>query len=383
MSTHTIVIIGASFGGLAVAHGLLKTVLPQLPNPEKQSYKVVQIAPNDDFFWKIAAPRVIANPKSIPLEKTLIPIASGFKAYSKDQYEFIRAYVTSIDPASKTVHTSTSNAVHYDSLVIASGTTFASHVWTVTDGSEPLKEAIDEIHQKLPGAESVLIAGGGAAGVETAGEFGEAFGKKKEITLLSGSTGLLSRLQNKKMGSDAQSRLEKMGVKVLNDNLRVTEHTTVNGKDVLKLSNGETKTVDIYIEATGDKPNSKFLPQEWLDDKQKVKTNAQTLHLDVPGVTGVYVFGSVGSYSDGSVLDIKFATPAILESIKLDLQGKGGPRTAKIYKKIQSDMQFVPIGSQGGVGIAFGWKLPSFLVKLAKAKDFMIGNAVKTVEGTA
>jgi hypothetical protein len=46
-------------------------------------------------------------------------------------------------------------------------------------------------------------------------------------------------------------------------------------------------------------------------------------------------------------------------------------------------MQFVPIGSQGGVGIAFGWKLPSFMVKMAKAKDFMIGQAAKTIEGTA
>lgn len=46
-------------------------------------------------------------------------------------------------------------------------------------------------------------------------------------------------------------------------------------------------------------------------------------------------------------------------------------------------MQFVPIGSQGGVGVVFGWKVPSFLVKMAKSKDFMIGQALKTIEGTA
>ncbi|OCT54916.1 AMID-like oxidoreductase [Cladophialophora carrionii] len=382
MSVHTVVIIGASFGGLTVAHGLLKNVFPQLPSG-KESYKVVQIAPNEEFFWKIGAPRVIGNAKSLPLEKALIPIAPGFKAYPKEQYQFIKAYATSIDPSTKTVQTSTNDSIHYDSLVIASGTTFSSHLWTVTDGSEPLKQAVHEIHQKLPNAKTILVAGGGAAGVETAGELGEVYGHKKDITLLSGSTGLLTRLHNKKMGVDAQRRLEKMGVKVIHDSLRVTEHTTENGKEVLKLSNGETKTVDIYIEATGDKPNTKFVPQEWLDDKQRVKTDPHTLRLDVRGVTGVYVIGTVGSYSDGSVVDVKFATPAILESIKLDLQGKGGPRTNKIYKKIQSDMQFVPIGSQGGVGIAFGWKLPSFLVKMAKSKDFMIGDAVKTVEGTA
>ena len=399
MSTHTIVIIGASFGGLAVAHGLLKTVLPAVSNGGKQSYKVVQIAPNEEFFWKIGAPRVIVNPASLPMEKALIPIAPGFKAYSREQYEFIRAHVTSIDPESRTVHTSTSNAVHYDSLVIASGTRFASNLWSVTEGAEPLKQAIREVHQKLPGAQSVLIAGGGAAGVETAGELGEVYGKQKDITFLSGSTGLLSKLQNRRMGADAQSRLERMGVKVINDSLRVTEHTTEDGKEVLKLSNGETKIVDVFIEATGDRPNSKFVPQAWLDDHQKVKTEPTTLRLDVHGVTGVYCVGSVASYSDGSVLDVKFASPAILESIKLDLLSKGmmtlrawltpanrisgGPRTNKVYKKITSDMQFVPVGSQGGVGIAFGWKLPSFLVKMAKAKDFMIGQAVKAVEGTA
>ncbi|KIX97930.1 uncharacterized protein Z520_06008 [Fonsecaea multimorphosa CBS 102226] len=383
MSTHTIVIIGASFAGLSVAHGLLKTVLPQLSNGGKTAYKVVQIAPNDEFYWKIGAPRVIGNPKSLPLEKALIPIAPGFKAYPKEQYEFIKAYATSIDPSSRTVHTSTSDAVHYDSLVIASGTTFASNLWSVSDGTEPLKAAITEIHKKLPNAQSILVAGGGAAGVETAGELGEVYGGKKEITLLSGSASLLSRLSNKKMGQDAQSRLEKMGVKVVNNSVRVVEHTTQGAKEVLKLSNGETMTVDVYIEATGDKPNSKFVPQEWLDDAQRVKTDPHTLRLDVSGVTGVYCIGTVASYSDGTILDVKFATPAVLESIKLDLQGKGGPRTNKIYKKITSDMQFVPIGSQGGVGVVFGFKLPSFLVKMAKSKDFMIGNALKTVEGTA
>ncbi|EXJ80572.1 hypothetical protein A1O1_08718 [Capronia coronata CBS 617.96] len=382
MSVHQIVIIGASFGGLGVAQGLLKQVLPTLGN--KQAYKVVQIAPNDEFFWKIGAPRVIANPDSLPLDKALIPIAPHFKNYSPKQYEFIKAYVTSIDPSSKTVHTSTSASIHYDSLVIASGTNFASAIWAVTDGSEPLKAALSDIHARLPSAKSILIAGGGAAGVETAGELGEVYGKKKDITLLSGTTSLLSRLQNKKVGKDAQARLEKLGVKVVNNNLRVVEHSRQDGKEVLKLSNGETKTVDVYIEATGDRPNTKFVPQEWLDDKQRVKTDPATLRLDVPGVTGVYCIGSVASYSDGSVLDIKFAKPALLESMKLDLQGQApGPRTKNIYKKITKDMQFVPIGSQQGVGIAFGHKLPSFLVKMAKAKDFMIGQAVKTVDGTA
>ncbi|KIW12455.1 hypothetical protein PV08_09732 [Exophiala spinifera] len=382
MSTHQIVIIGASFAGLTAAQGLLKTVIPSLGGKDK--YKVVQIAPSEDFYWKIGAPRVIANPKSLPLEKALLPIAPYFNSYGPEQYEFVKAYVTSIDTATKTVHTSTSAAIHYDSLIIASGTNFNTPLWTVTDGPEALKAALDEVHRKIPEAKTILIAGGGAAGVETAGEFGETYGKTKEITILSGTTGLLPRLQNKKIGADAQSRLEKFGVKVVNDNVKVVEHTKEDGKDVLKLSNGETKTVDIYIDATGDKPNSKFVPQEWLNDRNQVKVDPHTLRLDVPGVTGVYGFGPVASYSDGAAIDISFAKGAFLETLRSDLSGATpGPRTKKIYKKMTSDMQIVPIGSQGGVGVLFGYKAPSFLVKMAKAKDYMIGRAVQTLDGTA
>jgi len=64
------------------------------------------------------------------------------------------------------------------------------------------------------------------------------------------------------------------------------------------------------------------VPPEWLDDQNRVRTDPHTLRLDVPGVTGVYAIGTVASYSDGSILDAKFALPALLESIKLDLKGE-------------------------------------------------------------
>ena len=59
-----------------------------------------------------------------------------------------------------------------------------------------------------------------------------------------------------------------------------------------------------------------------------------------------------------------------------------GPRTKNVYKKIQSDMQIIPLGSAGGVGSLFGWRAPSFMVRMVKARDFMEGNAMKTIMGT-
>jgi hypothetical protein len=172
--------------------------------------------------------------------------------------------------------------------------------------------------------------------------------------------------------------------------------------------------VDVYIEATGDKPNNKFIPEAWLNAHGYVKTDPHTLRLDVDKVNNVYGFGSVASYSDGGVLDTKFALKPLLESIRLDLLGQGETSPSSInpvdssppgwiswltswipffgtaepgkrkivYKKITKDMQFVPIGSTQGVGVLFGYKIPSIMVKMLKSKDFMIGNVPKLIEGT-
>jgi apoptosis-inducing factor 2 len=411
---HQVVIIGASFGGIPAAHGLLKQIFPALSASQKQKYKVVLISPNDHFYWKIGAPRMIVKPEALPLEKLLLPIAEGFKQYPEDQYDFIHAYATSIDADAKTVLTSTNQKVHYDSLLIASGTTFATPAWTTSNGLDALRADLAELHEKIPAATSILVAGGGAVGTETAGELGDAFGGKKELTLLSGSTQMLPRLQNKSIGKDAEARLTKLGVKVIHG-VRVESYSkTIDNKTTLKLSDGTERVVDVYIEATGDRPNSKFVPEAWLNPSGFVKTDGRTLRLDVPDVQNVYCVGSVGSYSSGSVFDTKFAMKALLESIRLDLSGQRESSSSSIasldptppgwiswltswvpfygstesgtrkifYKKFQSDVQLLPIGAKQGVGVAFGWKLPSFAVVMGKSKDYMVGNAPKLVEGT-
>lgn len=395
---HQFVVIGASFAGLTIAHGLLRDILPTVSNRNGQRYKVILINPTEEFLWKVGVPRVLVKPAVLPLEKALLPILPAFEKYDPQQFEFVKAYATRIDPASRTIQLSTQEAVRYDSLVICSGTNASTNIWSTTPGSDALRVAIQNIHDRLPNAQAVLVAGGGPAGVETAGELGEVYGGQKDIMLLSGTTNLLNSLNNKKIGQDAEEMLKSMGVKVTH-NVRVSSHEAKGEQELVRLSNGETKTVDVYIEAVGDRPNSSFVPVDWRDETGRVKCNPQTLRLNVDGVANVYCYGAVGSYSDGSIVDIAFGKKSILESIKLDLEGHGkcpllhlsqclrcaepGPRTNNVYKKNTSDWLAVPIGSTQGVGALFGWRLPSFFIRMVKSKDFMIGNAAKYLEGAA
>ena len=392
---HTIVVIGASYGGLPVAHDLLKNVLPA----SGKEYKLVLVNPSEEFYWKVGAPRAITRPEMLPMEKALLNFLPTFEKYG-NKFQFIKGKVTALDSSSKTIEVNTGDKISYDQVVIASGTYFDNDIWSTSRGTEALKNEVADLHRKLPNAQTIMVAGGGPCGVETAGELGEAYGGKKEIILLSGGDRLLNRTVNKKPSQLSQQYLEKMGVTVTHK-VQVKSTVKEGDKTVVTLSNGETKTVDVYIGAVGDKPNNSFVPKDWLTERGQIKTDPNTLRVNVPGVTGVYCVGSVGSYSDGSILDTKLAFKAAVESVKLDLNGTGksrfsldggamvneiadaGPRTKNIYKKITAEMLFVPVGSQQGVGLAFGWKLPSMVIKMAKAKDYMIGNAPKLIEGQA
>lgn len=312
---HTVVVIGASFGGLPVAHALLKDVLPA----SGKDYKLVLINPSEEFFWKVGAPRAVTRPDMIPLDKALLNFIPTFQQYG-EKFQFIKGKATAIEPGSRIVSVNTGDNIHYDQLIIASGTVFENDLWSTARGSEALVAQIKDLQARLPNAQSILVAGGGPTGVETSGELGEAYGGKKEITLLSGSDRLLPRLHNQKPSQSAQQMLEKMGV-VVTHNVRVESVQKEGEKFVLTLSNGETKTVDVYISAAGDKPSSSFVPKTWLTERNQVKTDANTLRVDAPDATGVYCVGSVASYSDGSILDTKMAYKALVESVKLDLSG--------------------------------------------------------------
>lgn len=109
----------------------------------------------------------------------------------------------STDARSRSVLLNTGRVLQYDALVICSGSDVPSHLWPNSSlGEGEVERKIAEVNERVRKARTILIAGGGAVGVETAGELADMFAGKsraaasedhrKEITLLSGGEGLLS-----------------------------------------------------------------------------------------------------------------------------------------------------------------------------------------------
>lgn len=90
----------------------------------------------------------------------------------------------------------------------------------------------------------------------------------------------------------------------------------------------------------------------------------------------------------GGIPEIMNEVPVLASNMKRDLLvAHSGDLSAKpkgadrIYVPETRELQVVPVGRGGGVGAAFGWRLPSFFVWLVKGRDYMVGKSVGRLYG--
>ena len=382
--THNIVILGSSYSGLAVAHGLLKA-FSGLKAQTGKSYKVTMISNSTHFWFSVGAPRAMFIPYPNDIMDSFIPIEKGFKQYPAGLFDFVHAEITGVEGEKKTVSyklkdekqetAPNTDTMSYDSLVIATGSKGPSPLYSYQGSHVPTLDAYKDIQSRLPSAKSIMIVGGGTAGTETAGEIGHLHGKKtsspKEITILSGHERLLKGLRPS-IGQRAQELLEGMGVKV-EHNLQLKDSNDLgNGTTKVVLSDGSNRTVDMLIVAVGRKPASSYLPSALLDDQGRVVCDEYTR---VPSLKNVWVTGDMAQNSPGGIMYIQVAAPTTVNNIVAEL---GGQTKTKKYKPLTTkETQFVPIGPNYGVGAAFGWWVPSAVVKMLKSKNMFFPKAMK------
>lgn len=186
----TILILGGSFAGLCTAHRILKQA-----TKTGLSVKVVVVSPNSHFYWNVAAPRALV-PSQIGDDQIFKSIAAGFKQYPASQFEFVLGSAKSFDVAARKVEISTGSGgngtttVDYDFLILATG----SRPKAGSDGvelpfknlssTEETKDALHELQEAVKKSKTIVIAGGGPTGVETAGEIAFEYGSSKKVILV-------------------------------------------------------------------------------------------------------------------------------------------------------------------------------------------------------
>jgi NADH dehydrogenase FAD-containing subunit len=394
-SQKKIVILGSSYGGVSTAHYLLKHVVPYLP--DKASYQLIIVSPSSQAMCRPACPRALISDDMFPQEKLFVNVPKAFEQYPKDSFRFIHGTATELDHTSRTVSISlaigNTEKIDFYALVIATGASTRSPLLGLNRDDEFLRINWSAFRKALPTAKSIVIAGGGPAGIETAGELGEFlngragwFSSKLEnpkvhITVVTGDSKILPVLRTG-IAKKAEEYLAKVGVTVVK-NARVKTVVPLGAgadsstaKATLTLENGKTMDADIYIPATGTRPNTNFIHEALLTTDGRVDTNASTLRVDKAGPR-VYAIGDAASYSRPAIHLILSAIPVLCANIKRDLLLASGKEESsvgadRVFKEDTRETQLVPIGKSKGVGSAMGYQLPSLVVWLIKGRDYWL-----------
>lgn len=266
-SQKNIVILGGSNDGISTSYYLLKYVIPCLPRPE--AHKVVLISPSTEAMCRPACPRAIISDDFFPQNKLFVSIPKLFEQYPSQNFHFQHGSAIDLDHSRRTVTVSsaaqqTEKTIEFHVLVIAVGASTPSPLPGINRDAETFREIWTSFRNTLSTAKSILIAGGGPAGIETAGELGE---------YLNGRAGFLAcKLENPKVAitlpvlrdsiaQTAEGYLARVGVTVLKNTKVVSVDPPIAGNKIasrntttVRLSDGQTLEADIYIPATGTVP---------------------------------------------------------------------------------------------------------------------------------
>ncbi|KAK1750342.1 apoptosis-inducing factor 2 [Echria macrotheca] len=279
----TIVIVGAAFAGYYAAQTLASSL------PRNGKYRVIVIEPHSHFNFTWVLPRfcVVEGHE----HKAFIPYTPDFFANSPEGIvNWVRDRVVSVERHS--VRLAGGDEIAYDFLIVATGSYVSDGLPSRVgaDDKESGVELLRGMQARVKTANHIVVAGGGAAGVELATDAASQY-PDKSITLVHSRSAVMHRF-GLELQTAALDALRELGVTVILEDKVVPG--SADGK-CITLTSGKTIECDCFINCTGQKPASDIitgLAPKAISPSGHIKVKP-TLQIADDTLPNVYVCGDV------------------------------------------------------------------------------------------
>lgn len=230
-----VVVVGAAFAGYFAARILASSL------PRDGSYRVVVVEPNSHFNFTWVLPRfcVVDGHE----HKAFIPYTAAFFAgCPRGMVRWVRDRVRSVRRGSVVLRGG--DEIPYEFLVIATGSTVADGLPSRV-GAEDREEGIERLRAmqaRIREATRVVVAGGGAAGVELAADVKDRY-PDKMVTLVHSRQAVMHRF-GPGLQQAAMESLRRLGVEVILG--EKADSASLDGKFVT-LTSGRKVECDCFV----------------------------------------------------------------------------------------------------------------------------------------
>mmetsp|Transcript_2913 Transcript_2913/g.4957 ORF Transcript_2913/g.4957 Transcript_2913/m.4957 type:complete len:379 (-) Transcript_2913:26-1162(-) len=339
--TKKVVVLGAGYGGTAVAGGLDKIV-------KTEDLELTVIDKRDAMIHKLGGLRAATD--TTWADKVIVPRDKLLK-----NGKFMTGEVASLTDHSVTLKDGTS--LDFDFCVIATGALNASpgEPSANAHSMQDLKAYYAKSHEAFENATKIAIIGGGVVGVELSGEIKNKF-PSKDITIIHSGDTLISgsspplpasfhRRLNKQMDKLGIKRV--MGARAEIDMSEFQGQVLLPGERTIHTTTGDDVVADLTILCVGTVPNTGGFPSTWLNSKSLVKVNnkLQVLNGD-EALPNVYALGDVCDVAENKMAYYTgLMAPIVLKNLIASIQGK---KVIKSYKAHNTPFMVVPLGPKGG-----------------------------------
>lgn len=147
---------------------------------------------------------------------------------------------------------------------------------------------------------------------------------------------------------------------------------------ILTFADGTTRLVDCCITATGNIPNTQYLPYDALDDDGYAIADPNLRMLHHNPQKNIYLAGDIISNGRATINDITTSQRNTLQStLYHDIIDDRTPLKEYI---VSAPAYLVSISKKGGVGTLNGFQVPSLVVTWMKSRDFRMDSSHKYLE---
>ncbi|EFI27389.1 hypothetical protein CC1G_14860 [Coprinopsis cinerea okayama7 len=148
-------------------------------------------------------------------------------------------------------------SIRYSVLVLATG-----NLWNgpmdIPDDKKGIQGLFDSWRAKFEKAQNIVLVGGGAVGIEYAGEIKDFFPTKK-VTIVQGESKLLNDTYPDKWRDAILARVKRGGVDVILDDL--LDQTEPSSDGTVTTRKGQSIKADLIVPTWGGRPNTSFIKE--------------------------------------------------------------------------------------------------------------------------